>query len=598
MQHQQPLLESGRLVMDEPLSRFTTNDLESGGQVQFTEDEGIDQVPPLGYPGPSSVAPVSSYSWDKHASRSRAGTQHLQNGPPDSSAPTNMAGPGGRPQRPTVLRAPSSAYAPARRPSQYAVPSRHTNSTQHRSRLNPDADYRAQNKAYVQRLRRDNAEDNSILNVEDPPGLGYSDDSETEGDSPSTGEYVDDPYDQETALYAMNEDMQPSAEELKIPANRERLEWHSMLANVLTGDVVRQEKKRMTGAIDQQGDNSLAAEIWMGVRAKVCGRTVAAQKRMVEDQRSKIALLIEQIITFEIKGEAEVGKSPRDQVEEIVKKIEKCESLYPTRKALEAAHTRAASEAFRANCEAVLSWHNTTALINTELGILQAWVGNEELDFAKARSRNSNDSALADESSFIDRILKEDGLKSLQGDEKQQGRNSLLVRVESVIGKAKETLIKNADAFAERHLPPYIEELLTLINFPSRLVQEIIRVRLSYANKIKDPAQQGVMMAEQMISQFQILLNLAVKIKEAYLETSEPEPGWDLPSCIDENFDGVVLEALRFYFKMLNWKLSANKNTFKEAEILEQEWGFSSELGRHFDGGDIEVAEQFGYDCL
>lgn len=597
---QQVILDDGRLTLEESLSKFPTNDLDGEGQVQFISplEDGVDQIGPLGYPGPGGARPVISYSWDRHNQRTSAGSQHMQNAAGDNGTlPLVPSLNTARPQRPGVVRAPSSAYAPARRPSQYPVSSsnRHQTSGPSRNRLNPDADYRAQKKAYVQRLQRDNAEDNGILSLDDNPGFGYSDGSGTDEESPSVGDYLEDSYNQETMLYAINVDSQPSEEELRNPVNRERLEWHSMLANVLTGDVVRQEKKRMTGAVDRQGDNSLAAEVWMGVRAKVCGRTIAAQKRMIEDQRSKIALLIEQIITFEIKGEAEVGKSPREQVEEIVKKIERCEALYPTRQALEAAHSRAGSEAFNASYEAVLCWHNTTALINTELGILQAWVGNEELDFSKARPRDVGDSALVDDSSFIDRILKEDGLKSLQGDEKQQGRNSLLVRVESVIRKAKQTMIQNADAFALRHLPPYIEELLTLINFPSRLVQEIIRVRLSYANKIKDPAQQGVMMAEQMISQFQILLNLAVKIKEAYLETSEPETGWDLPPCIDENFDGVVLAALRFYFKMLNWKLSANKNTFKEAEILEQEWGFSSELGRHFEGGDVEVAEQFGY---
>ncbi|KAK3078478.1 hypothetical protein LTS18_007410, partial [Coniosporium uncinatum] len=44
---------------------------------------------------------------------------------------------------------------------------------------------------------------------------------------------------------------------------------------------------------------------------------------------------------------------------------------------------------------------------------------------------------------------------------------------------------------------------------------------------------------------------------------------------------------------MLNWKLSANKNTFKEAEILEQEWDFCNKIGRNLEGGDVEVAEQF-----
>jgi mitogen-activated protein kinase kinase kinase len=101
------------------------------------------------------------------------------------------------------------------------------------------------------------------------------------------------------------------------------------------------------------------------------------------------------------------------------------------------------------------------------------------------------------------------------------------------------------------------------------------------------------MMTEQMIDQFKILLNLAVRIREAYNIISQPENGWDPPECIEENFDATVLEALKFYFKLLNWKLSSNKNAFKEAEILEQEWDFSNKLGRHLEGGDVEVAEQF-----
>ena len=185
--------------------------------------------------------------------------------------------------------------------------------------------------------------------------------------------------------------------------------------------------------------------------------------------------------------------------------------------------------------------------------------------------------------------MKEDGLKTLQGD------HSMLNGLGKVIQKAKGTLIENAEAFAARHLPPYIEELLTLINFPSRLIQEIIRVRLSYAKNMKDPAQQSPILVDQMISQFQILMRVATQIKQRYLEISRPEPSWDLPPCVDENFDSVVLDAMKYYFRILNWKLNANKNTFKEAEILEQEWEFSYVIGRQIENGDIEVAEQFRY---
>lgn len=498
-----------------------------------------------------------------------------------------------RPMRPTASRQPSNAYAPARRPHQYINTGSNSSGRQrtnsaHRARRNPNAEYRAQEKAYVQRIRQEDVPDTDFFAEPRTPSLDYSSGESEDDESPSTQNFQDnEAYDQETLLYYGNEEQEPSMEELKIPANRERLEWHAMLANVLTGDVVKQEKKRLIGGLEQQG-GSLQNEIWMGIRAKTTGRSVATQRRMIDEGRNKLQQTIESIIAFEIKGEAEVGKSPLEQVQDVVTRIEKSEGLFPTRQAFETAQPRAASEAYKATCNAVMAWHNTTELINTELGILQKWVGNVELDFTKPRqSEGEQNGHLFDDSSFIDRILKEDGLKSLQGD------NSLLNGVNVVINKAKSTLIENAEGFAERHLPPYIEELLTLINFPSRLIQEIIRMRLSYAKKMKDPAQQGVMMAEQMIFQFQILLKLAVKIKEQYLVVAQPQAGWDLPPCIDEAFDSVVIDALKFYFKMLNWKLVANKNTFKEAEILEQEWEFSYALGKHLDGGDLEVAEQF-----
>jgi len=540
-------------------------DEDADAQIQFTPGSTLESVPPMtnrpNYP-----------SWGKASVNGTANT---------------------RPQRPSApARTPSNTYAPPRRPPQYiSIQSNNQRSTSaHKGRRDPNAQYRAQEKAYVQRLRQDPRE--YFGDGPCTPSLAYSTDSETEDEPPSSEAPFghDSTFDQEPQLFLNQDDVGPSVEELQIPENRERLEWHSMLASVLKGDVVKQEKQRLIGTTEQKGDRTFNNGIWIGVRAKICGRTVAAQGRLMEDGRANIGRLIEEIISFEIKGETEVGKPPMNQVQDIVGKIERCENLYPTRLALESANSRAASEQFQASCDAVIAWHNTTELINTELAILRGWVGNDELDFAKPKTRSANGIGLTDESSFLDRILKEDGLKSLQG------YHNMLHGVAKVIKKAKSSLIENAEAFAQRHLPPYIEELLTLINFPSRLIQEIIRMRLTYAKRMKDPTQQSTMMAEQMISQFQILLRLAVRIKNEYTIISQPEPGWDLPPCIDENFDLVVIDALRFYFRMLNLKLLGNKNTFKEAEILEQEWEFSNEIGRFLDGGDVEVAEQFRYE--
>ncbi|KAL8712276.1 MAG: hypothetical protein Q9220_003427 [cf. Caloplaca sp. 1 TL-2023] len=559
---------------------------ESDGVGQFTPGSTIDNLTPL--TGYSS----GQVSWDSSAQpRPRMGSSNNSEFFENPRTLTNGSTASPRPQRPSApARTPSSTYNPPRKPSSYMSTlntNRQRSFSGNRSRRDPNAQYRAQEKAYIQQLRQD-PNSNQYLDGEPyTPSLGYSTDSETEDESPSEIHFDDNGQDQDTQLFYNVDESQPSLEELHVPENRERLEWHTMLASVLKGDVVKQEKQRLIGTTEQTGKDALRNDIWLGVRSKVCGRSVAAQKRMVEEGREKVNAEVEAIITFRIKGESEAGKPAADQVQDIVERVEKCEKLYPTRNHLAKAHERAASKDFEESCEAVVAWHNTTELINTELAILQGWVGNEELNFAKPRAGVAGAASLSDDSSFLERIYRDDGLKSLQGD------HSMLLGVSSVIRKAKVTLIDNAQQFAKRYLPPYIEELLTLLNFPSRLIQEIIRMRLKYARKMKDPGQLSPMLSAQMISQFQILLKLAVRIKQEYNMLSQPEPGWELPSCIDEKFDAEVLDALKFYFKMLNSKLVGNKNTFKEAEVLEQEWGFCNEIGRYLDGGDVEVAEQF-----
>lgn len=502
---------------------------------------------------------------------------------------THSSEPGmSRPQRPAPpARAPSNSYAPQRGPPvipniSQLVQSRTRSSSANRGRRDPSAQYRAQEKAYVQRLRQDNGNDsyfdrnNSLIYTE----------SEAEDESPSAELHADpDLYETDTFLIFGQDDMDPSAEELKNPENRERLEWHSMLSSVLRGDVVKQEKKRMIGSSAETEAQTLQTEIWVGIRAKVCGRSVAAQRRVLEDGQVMVDTVIDEIITFRIVGREITEKIPRLQVRELIQRWEKCETLFPHRKAMAESKPKVISDAFIQSWDAIVSWHNVTEMISTELAILQSWVGNHELNFGKPAKIDPSSNNISDESSFLDRILKEDGLKSLVGD------RNMLQGISAVVGKAKKTLIENHDAFEKRQLPPYIQEMLLLINFPTRLIEEVIRIRLKYARKIRnDPAS---IMVDQLIKQFQAILRLAVQIKQEYTNISRPERGWDLPACMDENFEHVVLDGLKYYFKLLNWKLSGNKNTFKEAEILENEWHFSNSIGRYIDGGDVQVAEEF-----
>lgn len=513
-----------------------------------------------------------------------------------------------RPQRPNgPARQPSNTYRPIRRPQPTPVGYAGDPRSVSRSRgLPSNSTFARQERAYVQRLNNARKQDYPFPSEYDPSSFNTAGDpdSDSEGETPgSEAPYSNDPVDDDARrLFEGDEeeDIEPTEEDIRDPDSRERLEWHGMLAAVLTGDVFRQEKKRLIGSSEQEvGKTAQKAELWLGIRSRVCGRHLPVQRRMVEDARGTMDRTIEEIINFRIAGESEAGKPPADQVRDMTAKIEKLESLYPSREAMLQAHSAARSALFTEACDVIISWYNINELINTELVILRKWVGNDELDFVRTKERSPIGNGISDESSFLDKLMKEDGLKSLHDHEEEDvggnksKRNSLLRAITTTILKAKETLILNAEAFKKRHLPPYIEDLLTLISFPSRLIEEIIKVRLAYAKRMKESAQQNPMLQDQMISQFQVLLNLAISIKIEYLAISQPEPGWELPPCIDEAFDQAVLEALKYYFKMLNWKLSGNKNTFKEAELLFQEWEFINEIGSHLDHGDVEVAEQF-----
>lgn len=559
-------------------------------------------------------------------SRSSRGT------PSDVDNPIYMNGSSSRPSRPTgPARTPSSTYAPVRRPVQSNPTfNEHAPRSSSRTRRGPD---QFRDRAYLQRLQQPSASD--YFNEYASAGMASYGDSDSEGETPSSEGGPFDARDEEIIMFYGNDDIQPTDEDVNDPANRERLDWHGMLEAVLTGDVVKQEKKRITNSTEQQSGKQLhgSEELWLGIRSRVCGRHLPVQRRMVDEGRATLDRRLDQVVNFEIKGEAEAGKPPYEQVRDIVNLLGTCERFYPSWAALGEKHKAAKSPEFIEASDAIMSWHNTNELINTELSVLRKWVGNDDLDFTRVKERSPGTASLNDEPSFLDRLMKEDGLKTLYSEEddtdrrysnfgyqrgpdserrqperpqfdseydspfivsnRQRKDKGMFVRISTVIRKSKETLIRNYPAFRKRHLPPYIEELLTLMSFPSRLVEEIIKVRLAYARKAKETAQQSPLMLDQMISQFQLILKLAIRMKQEYVAIGQPEPGWHLPPCIDESFDQVVLDALKYYFKMLNWKLSGNKNTFKEAELLFQEWDFGNHIGSHLQNGHVEAAEQF-----
>ncbi|CAB4376080.1 unnamed protein product [Rhizophagus irregularis] len=358
---------------------------------------------------------------------------------------------------------------------------------------------------------------------------------------------------------------------------KERMEWQSFLASVLNGDVIKSEKRRMSGSNPRQAA-SISYQIWLGIRAITRGRTLAEEKLIVEESRQIIDVLLKEVIEFEVKP----GDVPAiDQVAEILQRVDTCENLYHSRKAMMLDKPLYKSEEFQYSLDALNSWLTITRSLQTQLKILQNWTGSGILEITRPKDAPTD----AENPSFLERILKENSLK-------QTFENRTLSTLDSLLLKAKRVMIDNAAAFAKMKLPPYINELQQLLNFPTKLMEECMKLLLTYSNRLSDPT---MLMVQQMMENFRISLSLACQIKHQYLELIKPADGWDIPPCIDENYNTVLLDSLKFYFKLLQWKLKIGYKTvsFKEAEILENEWSFLSGICRHIVGGDSETAVQF-----
>ena len=446
------------------------------------------------------------------------------------------------------------------------------------------AAYKAQERAYVQKLQQEPDDDYYAAGL-DQFQLGDDDDDDTD-DLDSFPAAFDD-FD---SRLTHNDDyltsFSPTQDtDAALPANRERLEWLTMLASVLTGEVVKSEKKRISGAVGTTDGGTLLYDIWIGLKAKVASRSEGDQRRIIEDARIAMDSSLEQITRFSIRGKDAVDLSPPQQVAEVLEKLEYCESMYPNYAEMIAAKPIVASEVFVRNVAALNAWTTVTSSVHTAIGILKKWTGNDELDVTEPQQKTESVPGINDESSFIERVLKENGLQ-------KTFEKKSLSAIDALVSRAKDTMIEHSATFATMHLPPYLDELLLLINFPTKLIEEALKLRLVYAKRLEDPT---MLMVDQMIEDFVRLLNVAVEIKKQYINVTTPEEGWNLPPCIDENFDAVLLETMEFYFKLLNWKLGSNSksNYFKEAELLESEYEFLDKVSQFVEGGDIQVAEQF-----
>jgi mitogen-activated protein kinase kinase kinase len=385
---------------------------------------------------------------------------------------------------------------------------------------------------------------------------------------------------------------------------RERLEWQTMLASVLDGDVLKSEKTRIAVALDTSADeqNNLHLNIWLGIRAKCHGRSEEEERKRLEERRLRtVDAVIEEIMTFRVEDSpaGDHTTAALKQVNAVLRRLDVAQSLYPTLKAFYQDKPAAAEGQFQARCDTLNTWSKVLTSLRRQLALLRKWTGSERLDVTQpnttaeipicsqtGRAVKHGPTEIADGTTFVERVLKEDSIQ-------QTFEKGFLVTVHAFIGAARDAQVNLSSLFKEMNLPTFDKELVPLISFPTKLVQASLRVRLDYVQKLKDPE---VLIIDQMTEDLKLSIGLACTLKRQYGVFMDPDPDgkWTLPQCISDDYDSTILEALSMFFTLIHWKLKSGVKGiyFKETELLEAQWATFNDVSLTAAEGSSLVAEQ------
>ncbi|BGP37387.1 Suppressor of Sensor Kinase (SLN1) [Rhodotorula kratochvilovae] len=484
----------------------------------------------------------------------------------------------------------------------------------------------------------DETEDNDFGEADEDEHPGRP---EPSGGTPSTYRRPSMSYDLYPADYVPPHDEQDEGEitgsEDDSPEVKARFEWQHMLNNVLSGNVLKSEKTRLStaslsgtkslknGFVDvfSSGRRQRAYAIWLLLRAKVRGRTADEESRFLEEARARVDDVIDEVAKFRVvdleqhEGGIEIDGATRqrnatDQVASLLKRVEWCESLYPSRRALALEKERFSHEEIVRRLDALRTWQQITRRLKVTVGILRKWTGGEweKLSAPAGEEGHANGDGAAlnggsaahavppgsqaagaagppgTDRGFVAVIVREDSLA-------KTFEKRILTDLATLVDTARAAVIDLQALFTAMNLPVFTDDLSRLAIFPSRLVQEALRTTLDSVANVQDPT---VVLIDQLTNDLRKGLEVACQIKRQYQELATPdaEAGWALPERV-EGYEETLLATLRFFFKLLHWKLKSPSKAiyFKETEIVENEWGFLSTVTEEIDGGDLLVGEHF-----
>ncbi|PFH54762.1 hypothetical protein AMATHDRAFT_134504 [Amanita thiersii Skay4041] len=385
-------------------------------------------------------------------------------------------------------------------------------------------------------------------------------------------------------------------------AERERLEWQTMFASVMGGDVLKSEKTRIAVALESLGDEqtNLHVNIWLGLRAKLHSRSEKEERQNLEEKRIRIVnSSLDELLLFRIPDSIRHDTDTIIQrVAELLRRLDLAQSLYPSLKAFYLDKPLTGSDAFQRRRDALNTWYNTLYHLRLQIGLLRRWTGSDTLDVTQPNTckevaikpRKLSDGAysstpeIADGTSFVERVLKEDSLQ-------RTFEKGFLVTLHAFVGSSRDAQINFAPLFEEMNLPRFEDELVPLISFPTKLAQAGLRMRLDYVKRLKEP---DMLIVEQTMEDLKLSIGLACTLKRQYIDFLASDQGgnWLMPECLCEDYDSTILEALAIFFKLLHMKLKSAKGMYlKETDVLEAQWATLNDISSTVPGGSFVVAE-------
>lgn len=467
--------------------------------------------------------------------------------------------------------------------------------------------YRANRNIYNQFVRRYRPG----LGVEDDPrndpeshyynrGLGQlldggdSDDEDARGLSLGGGDGLD----RLSSLMLDSEPLEPETME-----DRERLEWQAMLASVLAGDVLKSENSRIAVALKSSTDeeSSLRVNLWLGIRAKMHGRTEAEERRRIEDRRLRtVDTIAKEILAFHVTevppdSDLSLADHALRQVNAILCRLDIVYSLYPSLRSFYHDYKAATETEFLARCDALNTWSTVITSLRHQIALLRRWTGSETLDVTQPTTTGDDSlpgprtTETSAGTPFVERLLKEEAMQ-------RQYEKGSMTTIHALVATTRDAHVNLAPMFKKMNLPSFEKELVPLVSFLTNLAQAVLRVRLDYAQKLKNP---DILIIDQMTEDLKVKIGFACTLKRQYEAFLIPDPGgnWKLPPCISVDYDAVILEALTFFFKLIHWKLKSGAKGiyFKETDVIEVQWTTFNDVCLSIPGGASLVAEQLWY---